>query len=205
MICNFENIDQNRFFFSRSVIRSFPLKFTVKSRFPLMIMLPNRFFISTRKKKQQNKTKAKPNQRKQKPKHKTAHKDLEKLPLTFEPWVLSATNWVITANLVFLRFITLVDTHIPQRRAAEDRAKKGHLFCQKSKIHCAKVHWQSIIKNPEMTTHMYACKSITFGHLIPRDHSRQWQKGSRSAIIKSKWWWRPNAVLSGPKKKKPLQ
>lgn len=81
-------------------------------------------------------------------------------------------------------------SHTP-RRVAEHWVKKGHLFCQKSKVHCAKVLWQSIIKNSEMTTRIHVYKLITFGHLIPRDHSRQWQKGSRSAIVKSKWWWRP--------------
>lgn len=86
------------------------------------------------------------------------------------------------------------DTHIPQRRIAEHWVKKGHLFCQKSKMHCAEVLWQSIIKNPEMTTHIHLCKSITFGHLIPGDRSRQWQKGSRSVIMKSKWWWRLHAI-----------
>jgi len=46
------------------------------------------------------------------------HKTLERLSLTFQPSFLSAT-WIITDKLLFLYFITLVDTHISQRRVAE--------------------------------------------------------------------------------------
>lgn len=110
-------------------------------------------------------------------------------------WLFSQGFWVLsTWSLLTSLYFHALSRWWPLRRIAEHWVKKGHLFCQKSKMHCAKVLWQSIIKNPEMTTHIHLRKSIIFGHLIPRDRSRQWQKGSRSVITKSKWWWRLHAI-----------